>query len=173
MDCEGAPCWAHRLAPSHSFFFFPAVLSRAVQMVVRSPVRVSPAVSCPPPLPPTPLVRSYSTLTAAWLRRLPGQVQGAATLFCSSCQVPPVVPWQPWGQGRTNEQAMKVCRCRVRTSECVGVRRPPPFSLPPPAVAPPSSPSSQLSPAPARLPAYLFPTSAAQLKLSPDHPPPT
>lgn len=58
-------------------FFFPAVLSRPVQTVVRSSVRVSPAVSCPLPLPSSPLppwVRPYRTLTAAWLPpRMPGR----------------------------------------------------------------------------------------------------
>lgn len=59
---------------------------------------------------------------------------------------------------------------------CVCVRRPPhllsglhrPCSLLPS----PAPPSSQLSSS-CRLPAYLFLTSAAQVKLSPDHPPPT
>lgn len=153
--------------PTYSFFpqFFSSPSPDGGQAVA-CPCLSGRLIPPPLPLPPGKAFLQYpNRCLAATATR---QVQGAATLFCRSCQVPLLVPWQPWCQGRTNERATKSL-----SLSCECVRRPPHFCLP--LLLPPSSPSSpvvQLLP-PARLPACLFLTRAAQLKLSPDHHPPT
>lgn len=141
-------------ADSHlpTYFFFPQFFSSPSPdggQAVACPCLSGRLIPPPLPLPPGKAFLQYpNRCLAATATR---QVHGAATLFCRSCQVPLLVPWQPWCQGRTNERATKSlslsCEC-----ESVSVRRPPHFCLP--LLLPPSSPSSpvvQLLP-PARLP---------------------